>query len=187
MKSVRSQERGQNQPLTVSMGQYAASGGYYISCAGRHITADPATITGSIGVVGENRYQRSARQGRAEYRARGCGQHVEMLSMLRLLLTKSAFSYASHGRCLRRIPPRDEARAIRWPSSRSRSGRLFTERKAKKSGWWTMWGRPGCRRGRGKSRRQSRKIIRCSCFRKPDPRRCSAEGLLSDTKRHWAD
>ncbi|HVS71713.1 MAG TPA: signal peptide peptidase SppA [Phycisphaerae bacterium] len=40
------------KPVTVSMGRLAASGGYYIACAGRHITADPATITGSIGVVG---------------------------------------------------------------------------------------------------------------------------------------
>jgi protease IV len=38
--------------VSVSMGHYAASGGYYISCAGRRIIADPATITGSIGVVG---------------------------------------------------------------------------------------------------------------------------------------
>ena len=33
-------------------GRLAASGGYYISCAGRSITEDDATITGSIGVVG---------------------------------------------------------------------------------------------------------------------------------------
>ena len=39
------------KPIIVSMGRVAASGGYYISCAGRSITADPATITGSIGVV----------------------------------------------------------------------------------------------------------------------------------------
>ncbi len=40
------------KPITVSMGRLAASGGYYIACAGRSITAEPATITGSIGVVG---------------------------------------------------------------------------------------------------------------------------------------
>ncbi|HUO10318.1 MAG TPA: signal peptide peptidase SppA [Phycisphaerae bacterium] len=39
------------KPVTISMGRVAASGGYYISCSGRSITADPATITGSIGVV----------------------------------------------------------------------------------------------------------------------------------------
>jgi protease-4 len=44
-------EADKKKPVTVSMGRVAASGGYYISCAGRTITADPATITGSIGVV----------------------------------------------------------------------------------------------------------------------------------------
>ena len=38
------------KPVVVSMGNYAASGGYYISCAGDSIFADPGTITGSIGV-----------------------------------------------------------------------------------------------------------------------------------------
>jgi protease-4 len=45
-------EADKKKPVTVSMGRVAASGGYYIACAGRKITADPATITGSIGVVG---------------------------------------------------------------------------------------------------------------------------------------
>ncbi len=38
-------------PVVVSMGGVAASGGYYISCAGDYIYADPQTITGSIGVI----------------------------------------------------------------------------------------------------------------------------------------
>jgi len=38
--------------VVVSMGSRAASGGYYIAMAGRHIFADPATITGSIGIFG---------------------------------------------------------------------------------------------------------------------------------------
>ena len=40
------------RPLAVSMGDYAASGGYYISCGADHIFADSVTITGSIGVFG---------------------------------------------------------------------------------------------------------------------------------------
>jgi protease-4 len=40
-----------NVPIYVSMANVAASGGYYISCAGKHVFADPMTITGSIGVV----------------------------------------------------------------------------------------------------------------------------------------
>lgn len=38
------------KPVIVSMGDYAASGGYYISCAADSIIADANTITGSIGV-----------------------------------------------------------------------------------------------------------------------------------------
>ena len=40
------------KPVIVSMGDYAASGGYYISCAATEIVAEPTTITGSIGVFG---------------------------------------------------------------------------------------------------------------------------------------
>ena len=38
--------------IVVSMGDYAASGGYYISCNSDYIFAEPNTITGSIGVFG---------------------------------------------------------------------------------------------------------------------------------------
>lgn len=38
------------KPLVVSMGDYAASGGYYISCSADSIFAQPNTLTGSIGV-----------------------------------------------------------------------------------------------------------------------------------------
>ena len=40
------------KPLVVSMGDYAASGGYYIACAADSIIANPTTLTGSIGVFG---------------------------------------------------------------------------------------------------------------------------------------
>jgi protease-4 len=42
----------QTKPVVVSMGDVAASGGYYISCAASKIFAEPVTITGSIGVFG---------------------------------------------------------------------------------------------------------------------------------------
>ena len=42
----------QTKPVIVSMGSYAASGGYWISAYGNHIFAEPTTITGSIGVFG---------------------------------------------------------------------------------------------------------------------------------------
>ncbi len=40
------------KPVVISMGNLAASGGYYISCAADYIYAQPTTITGSIGVFG---------------------------------------------------------------------------------------------------------------------------------------
>jgi len=40
------------KPIVVSMGDMAASGGYYISCAADYIYAEPTTITGSIGIFG---------------------------------------------------------------------------------------------------------------------------------------
>lgn len=40
------------KPVIVSMGDYAASGGYYISCNADTIVADPTTLTGSIGIFG---------------------------------------------------------------------------------------------------------------------------------------
>ena len=39
-------------PVVVSMGDFAASGGYYISCGADYIFAEPTTITGSIGIFG---------------------------------------------------------------------------------------------------------------------------------------
>jgi len=45
-------EATQKKPVVVSMGDYAASGGYFISCAANYIVAEPTTITGSIGVFG---------------------------------------------------------------------------------------------------------------------------------------
>jgi len=42
----------EKKPVVVSMGDVAASGGYYISCAADTIVAEPNTITGSIGVFG---------------------------------------------------------------------------------------------------------------------------------------
>lgn len=47
---TRAQEAG--KPVIVSMGIYAASGGYYIAAGADKIIALPTTITGSIGVVG---------------------------------------------------------------------------------------------------------------------------------------
>jgi len=58
---LRAKEAG--KPIIISMGQYAASGGYYVSAHADKIIAMPTTITGSIGVLGgkvslENAYSK---------------------------------------------------------------------------------------------------------------------------------
>lgn len=45
-------KRVTGKPFYVSMGDYAASGGYYISCGADKIYAEPLTLTGSIGIYG---------------------------------------------------------------------------------------------------------------------------------------
>ena len=44
--------KASGKPLAVSMGDYAASGGYYISSGAQRVFAEPTTITGSIGIFG---------------------------------------------------------------------------------------------------------------------------------------
>ena len=44
--------KSKGKPFIASMGDYAASGGYWISCTADRIYADPLTITGSIGIFG---------------------------------------------------------------------------------------------------------------------------------------
>jgi protease-4 len=45
-------ELKKEKPVIVSMGDYAASGGYYISCVADSIVAEPTTLTASIGIFG---------------------------------------------------------------------------------------------------------------------------------------
>ena len=40
-----------DKPVVASMGEVAASGGYYIAAPADRIVANPATLTGSIGVI----------------------------------------------------------------------------------------------------------------------------------------
>ena len=46
------QAKAKNMPVVVSMGNVAASGGYWVAMAGDRVFAEPTTITGSIGVFG---------------------------------------------------------------------------------------------------------------------------------------
>lgn len=45
-------ELKKEKPIIVSMGDYAASGGYYIACNADTLVAEPTTLTGSIGIFG---------------------------------------------------------------------------------------------------------------------------------------
>ena len=45
------QKAGEKKPVIASLGDVAASGGYYMAAGSDHIVAEPATLTGSIGVV----------------------------------------------------------------------------------------------------------------------------------------
>ncbi len=49
---VVTRDEKQNRPLVASMSDLAASGGYYVAAAAEQIVAQPATLTGSIGIFG---------------------------------------------------------------------------------------------------------------------------------------
>lgn len=51
-KEIELAKSENKKPIVVTMTGVAGSGGYYIACNADHIIADPATITGSIGVIG---------------------------------------------------------------------------------------------------------------------------------------
>ena len=50
---IHQQMLAMTKPVIVSMGELAASGGYYVSAPAKEIWANPATLTGSIGVISQ--------------------------------------------------------------------------------------------------------------------------------------
>lgn len=48
---LRFKKEHPGKPVVVTMGSFATSGGYYISCAGDYVFAQPQTLTGNIGVI----------------------------------------------------------------------------------------------------------------------------------------
>jgi protease-4 len=52
--------KDEGKPVIISMGNVAASGGYYVSAGATKILAEPSTLTGSIGVLGGKPYVRDA-------------------------------------------------------------------------------------------------------------------------------
>ena len=51
LKKVRDGGYGKKKPIVIYMGSVAASGGYYVACAGTWLMANETTLTGSIGVI----------------------------------------------------------------------------------------------------------------------------------------
>lgn len=50
-REIRKARKRSDKPIVASMGNVAASGGYYVACAADEIYANPGTVTGSIGVI----------------------------------------------------------------------------------------------------------------------------------------
>lgn len=72
------------KPFYVSMGTMAASGGYYISAPADKIFAQPATITGSIGVIMQNiNYSKLAEEYGIDFNTIKSGKHKDILSASR--------------------------------------------------------------------------------------------------------
>lgn len=70
-----------DKPIYVSMGNTAASGGYYAAVAGDTIFAEPSTLTGSIGVIMESiNYSGLAEKYGVEFNTIKSGKHKDIMS-----------------------------------------------------------------------------------------------------------
>jgi protease IV len=93
---LRAKKKG--KVIVASMGDLAASGGYYIASACNKIVADPGTITGSIGVVDESVLNYSGLLKMLGIKAESVkeGKHADMFSGLRKLSTDEVNSVNSY-------------------------------------------------------------------------------------------
>ena len=83
--------RAAGKPIVVSMGNMAASGGYYIASAADKIFASQGTITGSIGVIFTlPSYQELAKKVGVEFRVFKAGEFKDMASPYRGIKEKEA-------------------------------------------------------------------------------------------------
>src|SRR5690606_12937047 len=115
------------KPVVVSMGAYAASGGYWISSEASHIVAQPTTLTGSIGVYGGKFVLREA-LGRFGIDLRGLsvggGRRIRrrLLAVAAVLARGPARLLGLDGRGLRVLRParRDRPAAVAGAGARNR-------------------------------------------------------------------
>lgn len=75
------------KPIIVSQGEYAASGGYWLSMHGKYIVSAPNSLTGSIGVISQWMYNKSLAEwtGVTSDKVK-VGDHADLFSGLRLPL-----------------------------------------------------------------------------------------------------
>ena len=127
------------KPVVASMSDVAASGGYYIAMPAHAIVAEPATLTGSIGVVhAEVRDRRDAEEARDE-RGRGHQRALRrpLFAGARVLAGgagQGPGAHAGHLRHVRREGGRWGATPRRSGSTRSAQGRVWTGKQAKELG-----------------------------------------------------
>lgn len=86
-----------DMPVIVSMGDVAASGGYYISCAGDRIFADKTTITGSIGVFGLIPYVGKFFENKVGITFDRVGTHKHSVFSLNQKLTEDEYAVIQQG------------------------------------------------------------------------------------------
>ncbi len=122
------------KPIVTSMGEMAASGGYYIACGTQYIVARPATLTGSIGVRWEFvNAQELMRKLGVEVQSIKSGEHKdqggwhrplseEEMAALQLIVEESWIDFVQIVAQNRSLPE-EEVRALA-------DGRVFTGRQA---------------------------------------------------------
>ncbi len=94
VRRVRDGGFGKKKPVVVYMGSLAASGGYYVSCAGNWLIANETTLTGSIGVIMQSlNYRELFGKLGLETITFKSGQFKDMLSGSRELTQKSAITF----------------------------------------------------------------------------------------------
>jgi len=115
-ETLRAKEAG--KPVIVSMSNVAGSGGYYIAAAADKIVAEPATLTGSIGVVaGKMLIGGLSSTLGVTWDSAQVGKQADMYSPIR------DFTPAEHDRFERML---DSACPSAWPGRQESTSRLIT-------------------------------------------------------------